>query len=252
MTDTPTMSMITHLTELRRRLIYCMIALGLASALAYSFATDIYAFLIRPLEGALHGEDRRMIYTGLAEAFVTYLKLSIFAGAFITMPFILYQIWRFVAPGLYKNEKRAFLPFLVATPALFFAGGAFVYYAVVPMAWRFFAGFETGGAETGLPIQLEARVGEYLSFIMSLIFSFGICFQLPVLLTLLGRAGIVSAAAVAQKRRFAIVGVLVAAAIFTPPDIVSQICLAIPLMGLYEISIWLMRLQEKKSRPSAL
>jgi sec-independent protein translocase protein TatC len=241
-----TQPLVEHLIELRKRLIWCFAALLAASCIAYAFAPQIYAFLVRPLAEALQGENRRMIYTGLTEAFMTYMRLAFFAGGFVSMPFIIYQVWLFIAPGLYKQERRAFLPFLIATPLLFAAGGGFVYLVVIPLAWKFFAGFETLGSSTALPIQLEARVSEYLSLVMQFMFAFGICFELPVLMTLLGRAGILTSAQVAAKRRHAVVGALIVAAFLTPPDVFSQLTLAIPLMLLYEISIWLMRMGEKK------
>jgi sec-independent protein translocase protein TatC len=241
------MPLLDHLLELRRRLIYVFVAFALASLLCYQFARDIYAFLVKPLAEVLQGENRRLIYTGLTEAFFTYMKLALFAGGFLSFPVIAAQIWMFVAPGLYKNEKKAFLPFLVATPVLFLTGAAFVYYFVIPVAWKFFAGFESFSPQNnGLPIQLEARVGEYLSLIMTLIFAFGFCFQMPVLLTLLARVGLVNAQSLADKRRYAIVGIFVIAAILTPPDILSQIMLAAPLLLLYEISVFLVKFSEKK------
>lgn len=240
-----------HLIELRRRLLWSFAAMLAGTLFCFFFVEEIYGFLVRPLASAMgEGSTNRLIYTGLTEAFFTYLKVAFFAGAFLTFPVLAVQIWRFVAPGLYGQEKRAFLPFLIATPLLFFLGGACVYYVVMPVAWPFFLSFQTMGAETTLPIQLEARVGEYLNLVMTLIFAFGLCFQLPVLLSLLGRAGMVSATGLANKRKYAIIIAFIVAAFLTPPDVLSQILLAIPILALYEISIFLVRRVEKNARPA--
>jgi len=236
-----------HITELRRRIMWCFGAMLLGTGICYYFKEPIYGFLVQPLADAMadSGGTQRLIYTGLTEAFFTYLSVSFFAGCFLTFPIILMQIWMFVAPGLYKNERQVFLPYLVATPILFFLGGALVYYMVIPMAWHFFLSFQSSGAETALPIQLEASVQQYLSLIMMLIFAFGLSFQLPVLLTLMARAGIVSADALRSFRKYAIVAIFTVAAVITPPDVISQLSLAIPICGLYELSIFLVRRIEK-------
>ncbi len=244
------MPLLEHLVELRRRLVYSFIAIIVLFFICYYFSAAIYAFLVQPLADILAtlGGDRRMIYTSLHEAFFTYIKVAFFAALFIGFPFIASQIWMFVAPGLYKHEKRAFLPFLVATPILFFIGGALVYYMIFPLAWKFFLGFESAGGEGMLAIQLEAKVDQYLSLVMQLIFAFGLCFELPVVMTLLARAGMVSAAGMAAKRRYAIVLAFVAAAILTPPDVISQIGLAIPTILLYEVSILCARMVERSRK----
>ena len=251
--DDREMPLLEHLLELRNRLIYACAALVVAFIICYFFADRIYDFLVQPLADIYQGQTgRRMIYTGLTEAFFTYIKVAFWAGAFISFPFIAIQLWMFIAPGLYRTEKQAFLPFLAATPVLFFMGGAFVYYFVMPVAWRFFISFETAGGAGDLPIELEARVSEYLDLVMKLIFAFGIAFELPVALTLMGKVGILTSAGLAGARRYAIVGVFIAAAVLTPPDVISQVGLALPLIGLYELSIWLVRgIERRRARDEA-
>jgi sec-independent protein translocase protein TatC len=236
--DDKKMPLLDHLIELRNRLMYSAITLVITFAVCYYFSRDIYGFLTHPLVLALEGQTgRHMIFTDLTEAFFTYMKVAFWAATFISFPIIATQLWMFVAPGLYRNERRAFLPFLLATPVLFFMGGALVYYIIFPLAWRFFISFETPGGPDTLPIEVMPKVNEYLSLVMTLIFAFGLAFQLPVLLSLLARVGLISAADLASKRRYAIVGIFVFAAVVTPPDVISQCSLAIPMLALYEASI---------------
>ena len=213
----------------------------------FYFANPIFDFLVEPLATLWEGEDeRRLIYTALHEKFFTNIKVAFFASLFFSFPMVATQVWMFVAPGLYKNEKGAFLPFLVATPILFLLGASMVYYVIMPVAWQFFASFQQFGAEGSLPIELLPKVGEYLSLVMRLIFAFGLSFELPVLITLLARVGLATSEGLKTKRRYAIVLAFVAAAILTPPDPLSQIGLAVPIILLYEISIISARMVEKK------
>lgn len=239
--------LLEHLIELRQRLIYCLGAFFLVFLVAYHFAPAIFQFLVQPLADLIKGEEgRRLIYTGLTEAFLTYLSVAFFAALFVTLPLILWQVWSFVSPGLYKAEKRVFAPFFMATPVLFLLGAAMAYYIVCPMAWEFFLSFETPATVASLPLQLEARVSEYLSLVLKLIFAFGLSFQLPVVLVLLAKSGILTAEQLASKRKYAFLAIVVVAAIITPPDIISPISLIIPLYALYEISLVLVKGVEKK------
>ena len=239
--------LLDHLIELRKRIIYSVLALFAGFVVCFIFADPIYNFLTAPLAHAFAGQpNRHLIYTQVYEKFFTNAKVGLFAGLCLAFPVIASQVWMFVAPGLYRNERRAFLPFLFASPLLFITGAAFVYYVMLPFAIKFFLGFETHGSKDALPIEMMAKVSEYFDFVTTLIFAFGLTFQMPVLLSLLGRVGIVSAAGLRKARRYAIVGIFALASIFTPPDIFSMISLAVPLVVLYEVSIWLVAMIEKR------
>tara|TARA_B100001123_G_scaffold112542_1_gene131183 strand:+ start:850 stop:1614 length:765 start_codon:yes stop_codon:yes gene_type:complete len=239
---------VEHLAELRSRLINSFIFLFVFFVICYFFAENIYSFLVEPYADAVRDDsvNRRLIFTALHETFITYLKLAFFTAFLISSPLILIQLWMFIAPGLYKNEKNALLPYLVATPILFLLGAMLVYYLIMPLAIKFFLTFETAAGINTLPIQLEAKVNEYLSLIMRLIFAFGLSFQLPVLLSLLARVGFINSAYLKKRRKYVIIIIFIVAAILTPPDPITQIGLGIPLLILYELSILSVRIIEKK------
>ena len=241
-------SFISHLVELRSRLIKSFLFLLIAFVISYIFSEEIYNFLVKPYSSAVieNNLDRRLIFTALHEAFLTYLKVAFFASIFITSPIFLTQLWKFIAPGLYKNEKRALLPYLILTPLLFIFGGMLVYYLVMPLAIKFFLTFETVADPNSIAIQLEAKVNEYLSLIMRLIFAFGISFQLPVVLSLLARAGFIDSHYLKARRKYFVVIIFAAAAVLTPPDPITQIGLALPLLILYELSILAVKMIEKR------
>ena len=241
-------SFTSHFVELRSRLLNSLIFIFITFIISYIFAEQIYNFLVEPYASVVKNDlnSRRLIFTALHETFITYLKVAFFAAIFLGSPVLLIQIYKFIAPGLYKNEKKAILPYLISTPILFLLGGLIVYYLVMPLAIKFFLSFETPGSSTSLPIQLEAKVNEYLSLIMRLIFAFGISFQLPILLNLLARIGVVNSNYLKSRRRYVIVIIFALAAILTPPDPITQVGLAIPLLLLYELSIFTVKFTEKK------
>jgi len=243
-------SFVGHLTELRSRLIKSFVWLFVFFIVCYFFAENIYSFLVQPYADAVKDDlvNRRLIFTALHETFITYLKVAFFAAVFISSPIILTQIWKFIAPGLYKDEKKALLPYLIATPTLFLLGGMLVYYLVMPLAIKFFLGFETSTQMNSLPIQLEAKVNEYMSLIMRLIFAFGISFQLPVLLSLLARVGFIDSEYLKKRRKYVVIIIFAVAAILTPPDPITQIGLGIPLLILYELSILSVKVVEKRKK----
>ena len=242
-------SFTSHFIELRSRLIKSIIFIFIVFVISYTYADYIYSFLVNPYAEAVKDDitQRRLIFTALHETFITYLKVAFFTAIFLGSPVLLIQIYKFIAPGLYKNEKKALLPYLIFTPILFLFGGMLVYYLVMPLAIKFFLSFESMGSNTSLPIQREAKVKEYLALIMRVIFAFGISFQLPILLNLLARIGVVNSQYLKKTRRYVIVIIFTLAAILTPPDPITQVGLAIPLLLLYELSIITVRFTEKKN-----
>jgi sec-independent protein translocase protein TatC len=239
--------LIEHLIELRKRLFYAVVAIVVFFFVAFYFAGEIFEFLMRPYERAAGSNvNLRMIFTAPQEFFIVQIKVAFFAAIFFAFPVIATQLYRFVAPGLYRNERKAFLPYLIATPVLFFVGACLVYFVLFPLVMHFFLNMQQAGSEGKAAIELLPKVSEYLGLIMALIFAFGLVFQLPVILTLLVRAEILSVETLVNKRRYAIVIAFVVAAVLTPPDPLSQIGLAVPAMLLYEISIIASRRIEKR------
>jgi sec-independent protein translocase protein TatC len=242
-------TLIEHLTELRTRLIFSVLAFLICMVCVFPFSKYIFNFLAMPITEllAVQNETNDLIFTGLQQGFMVNVKISFFGGFIVSFPFVGFQIWRFIAPGLYKKEKLAFLPFLVASPLLFIVGASFAYFVVLPLAFNFFLSFQnTSDLNNLVGIRYLGTINEYLSLTMRFILAFGICFQLPVLLTLMGKAGLVSSVSLTRIRKYAIVSILIIAAIVTPPDVITQIILFSVVYSLYEISILLVKLVEKK------
>jgi sec-independent protein translocase protein TatC len=242
--------LIEHLTELRNRLIRSVVAFAICMILAFTVAGQIFNFLAKPIVEILveNGQAPDLIFTGLQQGFMVNIRISLFGGFLLSFPYIGFQLWKFIAPGLYKDEKNAFLPFLLASPALFFIGATFAFYVVMPLAFDFFLGFQQTNENISdlVGITYLGTINEYLGLTMKFIIAFGLCFQLPVLLTLMGKAGLISSQTLAKSRKYAMVGILVLAAIVTPPDVITQIILFTVVYALYEVSVILVKWVEKK------
>ena len=242
--------LIEHLTELRNRLIRSVVAFAICMILAFTIAGQIFNFLAKPIVEILmeNGQAPDLIFTGLQQGFMVNIRISLFGGFLLSFPYISFQLWKFIAPGLYKDEKNAFLPFLLASPVLFFIGATFAFYVVMPLAFDFFLGFQQTNENISdlVGITYLGTINEYLGLTMKFIIAFGLCFQLPVLLTLMGKAGLISSQTLAKSRKYAMVGILVLAAIVTPPDVITQIILFTVVYALYEVSVILVKWVEKK------
>lgn len=244
----PEMTLSNHLLELRKRLLLCFACFGGLFAILFPFSESLFGFLVDPLADILGNTktERRLIYTGLPEAFLTNIKVTLFFAFCASTPFIAYHLSRFVLPGLYSTEKKIFSAFVITAPVLFAVGALFSFYFVIPKAWSFFLSYESTGMTTGLPIQLEARVSEYLSMTLQMMIAFGLCFQLPLILVILAKFGIISSKTLSSKRRYAFIIILILSAILTPPDVFSMVALATPIYCLYELSIFVVRFTKSK------